>query len=137
MRACTSEPTSPHVDIASVCARACVCMCVAIPFILDVRFVGVPAGDTKEEGHTGFLIHLPSAVLALNFLARRIQLFLSLVDREVGFLCTNDFIVLHLLGAVPVRDSNSRPNVRGFRGYQVNHRGDRRRFTALVYYHTT
>ena len=43
----------------------------------------VPAGVTQEEGHTGFLIHLPSAVLALVFLARRIQPFLSLVDREV------------------------------------------------------
>ena len=41
------------------------------------------------EGHTGFL-HLPSAVLALIFLARRIHPFLSLVDREVapGILCT-------------------------------------------------
>ena len=43
----------------------------------------VPAGVTKEEGHTGFLIHLPSAVHAFVFLARRIQPFLSLVDREV------------------------------------------------------
>ena len=44
----------------------------------------VPAGVTQEEGHTGFSIHL-SAVLALIFLARRIQPFLSLVDREVEF----------------------------------------------------
>ena len=46
----------------------------------------VPAGVTQEEGHTGFLIHLPSAVRALIFVARRIQPFLSLVDREVEFL---------------------------------------------------
>ena len=39
---------------------------------------------TQEEGHTAFLIHL-SAVRALIFLARRIQPFLSLVDREVEF----------------------------------------------------
>ena len=39
----------------------------------------------QEEGHTGFLIHLPSAVLALIFIARRIQPFLSLVGREVEF----------------------------------------------------
>ena len=45
----------------------------------------VPAGVTQEEGHTGFLIHLPSAVHALIFVARRIQPFLSLVDREVEF----------------------------------------------------
>ena len=57
----------------------------------------VPAGVTQEEGHTGFLIHLFSAVRALIFLARRIQPFLSLVDRQVKFLCTNDLIVLHPL----------------------------------------
>ena len=68
-------------QLLSVCA----CVCVVIPFILDVRFVDVPAGVTQEEGHTGFLIHLPSAVLALFFLPRRIQPFLSLVDRDVEF----------------------------------------------------
>ena len=45
----------------------------------------VPAGVTQEERHTGFFTHLPSAVRALIFLARRIQPFLSLVDREVEF----------------------------------------------------
>ena len=58
----------------------------------------VPAGVTQEEGNTGFSIHLLSAVLALIFLARRIQPFLSLVDGKVDFLCTNDLIVLHPLG---------------------------------------
>ena len=42
----------------------------------------VPAGVTQEEGHTGFLIHLPSAVRALIFVARRIQPFLSV--RRLG-----------------------------------------------------
>ena len=67
-------------------------MCVLIPFILDVRFVDVPAGVTLEEGHTGFL-DLLSAV-------RKIQPFLSLVDRDVEFciLFNNELIVLHLLG---------------------------------------
>ena len=37
-----------------------------------------------SRAHTGFL-HLPSAVLALIFLARRIQPSLPLVDREVVF----------------------------------------------------
>ena len=41
-------------------------LCVVIPFILDVRFVDVPAGVKQEEGHTGFL-RLPSAVLVLIF----------------------------------------------------------------------
>ena len=45
----------------------------------------VPAGVTQEGGHTIFLTHLPPAVHSLIFLARRIQPFLSLVDREVEF----------------------------------------------------
>ena len=56
----------------------------------------VPAGVTQEEGNTGFSTHLLSAVLALIFLARRIQPFLSLVDREVEF-CRGP------LGNIPVR----------------------------------
>ena len=64
----------------------CVCVCVFFPFIMDIKFVGrIPAGVTPEEGHTGFFIHLLSAVRALIFLVRRIQPFLSLVDREVEF----------------------------------------------------
>ena len=61
-------------------------VCVVIQFILDVRLVDVSAGVTQEECHTGFL-HFPRAVLALIFLARRIQPFLSLVDREVEVVC--------------------------------------------------
>ena len=60
------------------------CVCVGIPFILDVSLVDAPAGVTQEKGHAGFL-HLPSAVLALIFIARRIQPSLSLADREVEF----------------------------------------------------
>ena len=55
-------------------------MCVFFPFTLDIKFVG-----RTSRGHTGFLIHRLSAVRALIFLARRIQPFLSLVDREVEF----------------------------------------------------
>ena len=63
----------------------CMCVCVFFPFILDIKFVG-----RTSRGHTGgrshrILIHLLSAVRALIFLARRIQPFLSLVDREVEF----------------------------------------------------
>ena len=46
-------------------------MCVVFPFILDARLVDVPAGATQKEDYTGFLIHLPSAVLALNFSRER------------------------------------------------------------------
>ena len=63
----------------------CVCVCVVLPFIMDVRLLDEPAGVTQEEGYTGFLTHLPSAVLALIFIARRIRPFLSLIDREVEF----------------------------------------------------
>ena len=62
------------------------CVCVFFPFILDIKFVG-----RTSRGHTGGrshrISHSPSfsAVRALIFLARRIQLFLSLVDRDVDF----------------------------------------------------
>ena len=62
----------------------CVCAFSSHPFWTSSS-LDVPAGVTQEEGHTGFLIHLPSAVRALIFVARRIQPFLSLVDREVEF----------------------------------------------------
>ena len=60
------------------------CVCIVIPFILDVRLVDAPDGVTQKESCTGFL-HLPSAVLALIFIEKRVQPFLSLVDREVEF----------------------------------------------------
>ena len=70
----------------------CVC-CVFFPFILDVRLCG-----RTSRGHTEFLIHLPSAAFILIFLARRIQPFLSLVDREVEFsTCWTLFILLHFI----------------------------------------
>ena len=64
--------------------RKCVCVFSSHSFWTSSS-LDVPAGVTQEEGHTGFLIHLLSAVRALIFLARRIQPFLSLVDREVEF----------------------------------------------------
>ena len=72
---------------STVCV--CVCVCVIIPFILDVRLVDVRAGVTQEQGHADFL-HLPSAVFALNIIARRIQPSLSLVDREAQFCVPTD-----------------------------------------------
>ena len=54
-------------------------VCVFFPFILDIKFVG-----RNSRGHKGFFIHVPSAVRALIFLARRIPPFLSLVDRRVN-----------------------------------------------------
>ena len=62
----------------------CVCVFSSHSFWTSSS-LDVPAGVTQEEGHTGFFINLLSAVRALIFLARRIQSFLSLVDREVKF----------------------------------------------------
>ena len=62
----------------------CVCMFSSHSFWTSSS-LDVLAGVTQEEGHIGFLIHLLSAVRALFFLGRRIQPFLSLVDREVEF----------------------------------------------------
>ena len=68
----------------------CVCVCVfSSHSFWTSSSLDVPAGGTQEEGHTGFLIHLLSAVRALIFLARRIQPFLSLVDHEVEFCVQN------------------------------------------------
>ena len=63
----------------------CVCFVFSSHPFWTSSSLDVPAGVTQEEGHTGFLVHLPSAVRALIFVARRIQPFLSLVDREVEF----------------------------------------------------
>ena len=71
-------------DVKDLKLTACVCVFSSHPFWTSSS-LDVPAGVTQEEGHTGFLIHLPSAVRALIFVARRIQPFLSLVDREVEF----------------------------------------------------
>ena len=73
-----------NIYITKTGSPMCVCVFSSHPFWTSSS-LDVPAGVTKEEGHTGFLIHLPSAVRALIFVARRIQPFLSLVDREVEF----------------------------------------------------
>ena len=73
-----------HTLSSSIISDGHVCVFSSHPFWTSSS-LDVPAGVTQEEGHTGFLIHLPSAVRALIFVARRIQPFLSLVDREVEF----------------------------------------------------
>ena len=81
--------------------NTCVCVCVCVfssHSFWTSSSLDVPAGVTQEEGHTGFFIRLLSAVRALIFLARRIQPFLSLVDREVDFCVLTTLIVLHPLG---------------------------------------
>ena len=85
----------PHISVCCTLNRLygsipCSVLCVlsSHPFWTSMD---VPAGVTQEEGHTGFLIHLPSAVRALIFVARRIQPFLSLVDREVEFCVLTNY----------------------------------------------
>ena len=69
------------------CAVMCVCVFSVFSSLSfwTSSSLDVPAGVTQEEGHTGFFSRLLSAVRALIFLARKIQPFLSLVDREVEF----------------------------------------------------
>ena len=73
------------------------CVCVVIPFIMDVRLWTYQPGSHRRKVTQGFL-DLLSAVIAFIFLARKIQPFLSLVEREVGFcVLTISIIVFHLL----------------------------------------
>ena len=88
-RASKPQGSSERVLPWQVTMDQLICVCVFCVFsshpFWTSSSLDVPAGVTQEEGHTGFLIHLPSAVRALIFVARRIQPFLSLVDREVEF----------------------------------------------------
>ena len=100
------QPTRSTVTVVSANSG----LAVRRRFVVEVRaysvlsphlfstsgFVDAPAGVTQEETHTGF-IYLPSAMLAFIFLARRIQPFLSLVDREFKILRAHELITLHLL----------------------------------------
>ena len=92
-----SKKILPYPENTKILYRVCMCVFSSHPFWTSSS-LDVPAGVTQEEGHTGFLIHLLSAVRALIFLARRIQPFLFLVDREVEFCVLTILIVLHALG---------------------------------------
>ena len=80
----TSESIRGSSTYTTFLPDSSVCVFSSHPFWTSSS-LDVPAGVTQEEGHTGFLTHLPSAVRALIFVARRIQPFLSLVDLEVEF----------------------------------------------------
>ena len=75
----------PNNTAAVQKCAASVCVCVFFPFLLNIKFVGrTSRGHIGERSHR--ISHPPSsAVRTLVFLARRIQPFLSLVDREVEF----------------------------------------------------
>ena len=62
------------LQMAVACVCVCVCVCVFF-FFLPIHsgrqsLLDVLAGVTREEGHTEFPIHLPSAARAFIFLAR-------------------------------------------------------------------
>ena len=66
-------------------------VCVAIPFVLNVWLVDIPAGATQEEGRAGFFhLHLYGAYLSFN--AARLQplLYTSIVK--------SDFVYERLIG---------------------------------------
>ena len=87
---------------ADIRSQQLLCVCLFFPFNLDVKFVG-----STSRGHTGFfIVYLPSAMRAIIFLARKIQPFIPLVDREVDLRKNSSY-----------RNSNSRPNVS--EGYEV------------------
>ena len=102
----------------------------------------VPAGVTQEEGHTGFFIHLLSAVRALIFLAKRIQPFLSLVDREVEFCVLKifsfstrwSFLVFFFYSEKnPVcRDRTHVPTCQKVTRLPLSYRGDRHAVMLLI-----
>ena len=73
------------------------CVCVFFPFILDIKFVG-----RTSRGHTGFLIHLLSAVRALIFLARRIErgYFSTIFLIYFGFVTIGKMATLLYVGLV-------------------------------------
>ena len=58
------EKNTHKYNNSEPCTNVCVCVFSSHPFWTSSS-LDVPAGVTQEEGHTGFLIHLPSAVRAL------------------------------------------------------------------------
>ena len=65
--------------------HSAVCVCfLTIYSGRHVRWMYQPGSHRRKV--TGFLIHFPSAVHAFIFLAKRIQPFLSLVDRKSNFV---------------------------------------------------
>ena len=72
-------------------ARVCVRVCVVIPFILDVRLVDAPAEVTQD--FSTFLLRCVPLSFSREGFSRS---FPSSTVKSI--LCTNDLIVLHLLG---------------------------------------
>ena len=130
-----------HLHWSSQGGIVCVCVCVCCHPIYSGRQI---CGRTSRS-HRGGRSHrifppFSSAILALIFLVRR-SFSPSTVKSNVCvltissfsttcwtfFFCEekSQFVWRH-------RGSNSRPNVRRFRGNQLNHRGDRLRQSYIL-----
>ena len=126
---CVELPLIRHVCICHVCV-------FSSHLFWTSSSLDEPAGVTQEEGQKGILIHLPFAVLALTFLARRIQPFLILVNREVKFCvltmlsfstCWAFFFFLSFFSEEKSQLTGSEltsQRVSKFRGYQLSYQGD-------------
>ena len=127
------------------------CVCVYVPFILSsyalhlsvVMSLSYGSAEVTQEGvntvglfssfYIFFLPHLPPAVLAFIFIARRVRPSLSLVDSDVDVCVYSRACRFQLLGSnlrkkIPVRvyfvEIRSHDlTVRRFRAHQLNHRG--------------
>ena len=71
-----SKPQDSSERVLRWQVTMCVCVCFLRIYSGTSSLLDVPAGVTQEEDHTVFLIHLPSAVRALTFLARRTREYL-------------------------------------------------------------
>ena len=131
LKASTSIHGPRYFNFPFFCMMMCVCVCVfSSHSFWTSSSLDVPAGVTQEEGHTGSLIHLLSAVRALIFLARRIQPSLSLVDCEVEFCAFSTrwaflfcFLVFYSEKSL-LTGSNSRPNVSEGTEVPLSYRGN-------------
>ena len=104
-------PINRSIKGSIMCISECVCVCIVIPFTVlfwtsDYTFrynmwTHQPGSRRRKVPQEFFFFFFSAFLLRFLpsvFIARRIQPSLSLVDREVEFLCTHDMIVLHLLG---------------------------------------
>ena len=112
-------------------------VCVFFPFILDVRLWTYQPESHRRKITQDFSSTFLLRCLPFISLARRIQPFLSLVDRELTtILIVSTFLLVYLLDFFfffPFSEEKSQltgfeftsQRVRRFRGYQLNHRSGR------------
>ena len=115
------------------------CCVFSSHLFLTSSSLDVPAGVTQEEGHTRFLIHLPSAVRAFQFFSREgfsRSFPSSTVKSNFLYLRFNRYALVrryyyyyylffsYKKSQLPGFELTSQ-RVRRLRGYQLSYRGDR------------